>query len=197
MSEENTIEAAVTEEMNVPDTVIVKGQEFTYEKDSDGLNFIQFDPNCQIVVDTFGRNAKLLFHYPRFESDDADADINAAAAKYGKEKVRDFINEGIRSGIFGRVRSSKLPNNRLDNGKPDTNKNKIELEYLQDNRPMLFTPDEALDYVPNERELTPSALSRKIGKLMAEGQLDEAMKLLSKLNDTIARMKELQELGTE
>lgn len=150
----------------------------------------------------------------------AFTEVGEALRHLGDDVVLDLLNAKIASQIGIRV-TARIEAQIPERIEPDPTKGiagetveaynarrKAKIAEIILSNPVVFSPEDALSYVPGERELSMAGIIRKIGKVMASGQayfaardydrgskcFDEVKELNNRLN---AMMQKARDEATE
>ena len=135
--------------------------------------------------------------------------LGAAIAAFGEELLLELFNAKLASQIGVRV-GAKIESNiaerdeKTESVEQYNERRKKTLAELLLKTPTIFTPEDAYNYVPGDRELSMAGIVRKINKLMAAGQalmsngkvaegtqaFVEVGVLSAKLNEMVAKARE-------
>ncbi len=184
-------------------------EEIKYLTDECGGEYIQQDSSLRIYRHTYGGALKgFFFHYPQIVADladigkDSDEDkakreelsavaLSEAAKRYGNEKVLDLFNTALSSNARTKVLNCRVP------GVKDPEETKKLIEALRSTNPELYTIQEAIEFVPGEREKTLGYFLNMCKKYTKEGKHELANSMLLKAAETVARAQQIAAVAAE
>lgn len=139
------------------------------QTDEDGQQYYDVAGNVFLLVDFAGDKLKGLKYFTR-NFTDYDAMIKAL----GSDKVMDLVNDQMNASIKSRVRNSCIPRYA------DEVAQKKAVADLLENKPIVFSEQDALGFMPGEREMNANAYMSQAKKLMKEGKNKEARAAMKK-----------------
>jgi hypothetical protein len=161
--------------------------------------FIEPTPGIRVYLDTFGGSlAGLSFHYPQLEHETPEKAIEVGLQKYGAERLLNLINNSLKNFTTAKVRNSKVKALEVlkEDGSVDENATELAINNVRQNNPLLFTAQEAFDYLPMQREETVQSLMKRANKAQKEGKLDEFFAIWARVQEMMTAKKNLQEAAS-
>lgn len=178
---------------------------YEYKKDElSGTRYVEVSDTLNVdenVISREGLFKGFAYHVPTPKT------LAGALQVFGGDEgaMIDALARTINNMVY--IRAIAKLRNKLtqDQGKDEKVKvwqarHKDEIESLKKTDPVLFSIEDALNFRPGERELTPAGLVRQIGKamteatkLMSSGKLAEATKAFAKVEELTKRFQAINE----